>query len=203
LLCLWAIAHSVNSVSREWERDTLDGLLTLPVTRESVLAAKWLGGIVSLRLLGLVLVCVWVFGLSTGGLHPLALAALVLSVAAVVEFMASLGLWLSIVCRTSLRANMAAVLMLLLVACGPWIVGNYLELFAPRSAAMRLGESVPGVAMPAVAWVRLCVGWREYAKLPEGYFPSILVASLVYASLAWVLWRATVRRFVRYGGKRV
>jgi ABC-type transport system involved in multi-copper enzyme maturation permease subunit len=202
LLCLGAIAHSVNSVSRELEKDTLDGLLTLPLGRSAVLEAKWLGGIVSLRLLGLVLICLWVFGLATGGLHPLSLAALVLSVAAVVEFLASLGLWLSTVCKTSLRANMAAVLLLLLIACGPWILGNYLEMFAPYSYAHRLSDEVPALAMPAVAWVRLCVGWHAYAKLPEGYFPALLFASLVYAVLAWMLWRATLRRFLQYGGKR-
>src|SRR5207248_3288957 len=48
LLGLGAMMHAVNSVTREREKDTLDGLLTLPVARDAVLEAKWLGGLVSL-----------------------------------------------------------------------------------------------------------------------------------------------------------
>ena len=44
MLGLGALLHAANSVTRERERDTLDGLLTLPVERAAVLEAKWLGG---------------------------------------------------------------------------------------------------------------------------------------------------------------
>ncbi len=203
VLALGAIVHTANSVTREREKDTLDGLLTLPRSREAVLEAKWLGGPVSLRAVAVGLVGVWVFGLATGGLHPVAAAALPLAVAAVVEFLASLGLWLSVVCATSLRANMAALLCLLLVGCGPWIAANYVEMLAPYSGAYRAAaDAVTESLMPAVAWVRLCVGWAAYAKLPAGHFPAILAGALGYAVAAWVLWRAALARFRRYGGKR-
>src|SRR5204862_707432 len=123
-----ALLHTSNSVTRERERDTLDGLLTLPVERHEILEAKWLGGPASLRLVALALAILWVFGLLTGGIHPLALLRLVLAVAASVEFLAGLGLWLSVVCRSSLRANMAAALCLWLVASGPWSGADSVEL---------------------------------------------------------------------------
>jgi ABC-type transport system involved in multi-copper enzyme maturation permease subunit len=202
LIGLGSIVHTVNSVSKEVEKDTLDGLLTLPIGRAALLSAKWLGGLASLRVLAVALACIWLFGLLTGGLHPLAAAALAISVAAVVEFLSSLGLWLSVVCKTSLRANMAAVLCLLLVAFGPWIVSNYLDLIAPYSAVSRfLAAAVVEAAMPTEAWRRLCVSLSGYSSLPDGYFPTILLGALFYAMAAWSLWRAALSRFRRYGGK--
>jgi ABC-type transport system involved in multi-copper enzyme maturation permease subunit len=203
LLGLGSIAHTVNGVSKEVERDTLDGLLTLPTDRDRVLEAKWLGGLASLRLIPVALVALWVFGVFTGGLHPLAVPVLALSVAATVEFLSSLGLWLSVVCKTSLRANMAAVLCMLLVAAGPWIIANYLDLLAPRLPANRyFADVVTQAAMPAIAWLRLCVKLRDYAALPEGYFPTLLLGALLYATAAWVFWRAALLRFRKYGGKK-
>jgi ABC-type transport system involved in multi-copper enzyme maturation permease subunit len=203
LLGLGSIAHTVNSVSKEVERDTLDGLLTLPTYRDTVLEAKWFGGLASLRLIPVALITLWLFGVFTGGLHPLALPALALSVAASVEFLTSLGLWLSVVCKTSLRANMAAVLCMLLVAAGPWIVSNYIDLLAPRLPANRyFGDVVTQAAMFAIAWLRLCVKLRDYSALPEGYFPTLLLGALLYATAAWVFWRAALLRFRKYGGKK-
>jgi ABC-type transport system involved in multi-copper enzyme maturation permease subunit len=203
VLGLGAIVHAANSVTRERERDTLDALLTLPLTRAAVLEAKWLGGPVSLRLVAVGLAGVWVFGLATGGLHPVALLALVLAVAAVVEFLASLGLWLSVVCATSLRANMAAALALLLVACGPWVVARYVEMLAPYAGANQAtADAVTEALTPAWAWVRLCVGWVEYAKVPEGKFLAVLAGALGYAAAAWALWRMALGRFRLYGGKK-
>jgi ABC-type transport system involved in multi-copper enzyme maturation permease subunit len=203
LLALGAMIHAVNGITREWERETLDALLTLPFIRDTVLAAKWLGGLASLRFLVLSLAGVWVFGLLTGGLHPFAFVVLALAVAAVIEFLTSLGLWLSVICKTSLRANIVAVFALLVLAFGPLIAANYLELLWPNSIAhRRAADAVTDAVMPVLAWLRACVGWREYSRLPEGYLPTILCGALGYAVTAWLIWRATLARFRRYGGRR-
>ena len=188
LLGLAAIVHSVNAVTRERERDTLDSLLSLPVDRDEILAAKWLGGLVSLRLVAVALLGVWLFGVATGGLHPFAFVALGLAVAAVLEFLASLGLWLSTVSTTSLRANMAAVLCLLLIAVGPMVLAQYIDMLAPYSWANRMAaDAVWKMLMPAEAWMHLCLGWREYAKAPAGAVTTILYGALGYAVAAWLL----------------
>jgi ABC-type transport system involved in multi-copper enzyme maturation permease subunit len=203
LLALGAMIHSVNSVTREREKDTLDGLLILPVTRDEILSAKWLGGLSSLRLVAIALAILWIFGVVTGGLHPVAFVALALSVAAVIEFLTSLGLWLSIVSKTSLRANLAAVLCVLLVAAGPFVASEYIDLLAPYSGVNRAASDVVWrTLMPAMAWLQLCKSWPEYAKLPEEHFTTILAGALGYAVAAWLLWRAALGRFRRYGGKR-
>jgi ABC-type transport system involved in multi-copper enzyme maturation permease subunit len=202
LLGLGALLHTANSVSRERERDTLEGLLTLPVERHEILESKWLGGPASLRLLAITLGLVWVFGLLTGGIHPLALLRLALSVAAVVEFLASLGLWLSVVCLTSLRANMAAALCLLLVAAGPWIVANYVEMFTHYyPLRSEIGDVVIEALMAPLTWSKLTLTWAEYRALPEYRADFLLAGAMVYAGAAWVLWRAALSRFRRYGGR--
>jgi ABC-type transport system involved in multi-copper enzyme maturation permease subunit len=203
LLGLGALAHAVNSVARESEKDTLDGLLALPLHRDRILEAKWLGGLLSLRLLAWALAVLWLFGLLTGGLHIVGLVCVTVSVAATVEFLASLGLWLSVTCKTSMRANVAAALCVLLVGCGPWVVSGYIDLFTVRSAAESpTADAIAGAAMPLVAWVRACGPWAEYAKQPAGYYQTLLVGALVYALAAWALWRATLRRFRTYGARR-
>jgi ABC-type transport system involved in multi-copper enzyme maturation permease subunit len=201
VLGLGAMTHTVNSVTREREKDTLDNLLTLPVSRDAILEAKWLGGLVSLRAAAYGLVAVWAAGVLTGGLHPLALLRLVPAVAAPVEFLASLGLWLSVVCRTSLRATMAAALGVLLVAVGPWIVANYVEMLDPVAGRSGTNEVVTAALMPVATWVRLAVPWRAYASLSAHYFEPLLAGSLLYAVAAWLLWRAAGRRFRAYGGR--
>jgi ABC-type transport system involved in multi-copper enzyme maturation permease subunit len=201
LFGMGVMAHAVNSVTKEKERDTLDALLTLPQHRDRVLEAKWLGGPVSLWAVGISLIGVWVFGLATGGLHPVGLVCLAASMAATVEFLASLGLWLSVMCRTSLRANMAAALCLLLVGCGPWVIRAYADLLSPRGGPTPGMDAATAAAMPLVAWVEACVPWGGYAALPAGHFTTLLVAALAYATAAWVFWRAAVGRFRLYGGR--
>jgi ABC-type transport system involved in multi-copper enzyme maturation permease subunit len=202
LLGLGALLHTANSVSRERERDTLEGLLMLPVERHDILEAKWLGGPASLRLLAITLGVVWMFGLLTGGIHPLALLRLALSVAAVIEFLASLGLWLSVVCHTSLRANMAAALCLLLVAAGPWIVANYVEMFTHYyPLRSEIGDVVIEALMAPLTWSKLTLTWAEYRALPDYRADFLLAGAMVYAAAAWLLWRASLSRFRRLGGR--
>jgi hypothetical protein len=98
---------------------------------------------------------------------------------------------------------MAAVLCVLLVAVGPVVIAQYIQLLSPYSgrdqiAANRLMDTL----MPAVTWIRACVGWTEYARVRPGHFPTILLGSLGYAVAAWLLWRATLSRFRKYGGRR-
>src|SRR5207247_6242584 len=120
--------------------------------------AKWLAAFLSLRGLMIGLCFVWLLGLFTGAIHPVSLFWLVLTVAAPLECIASLGVWLSVLNKTTLRANLAAVLCMLMIACGPWLVMNYVEWLSPYGArAAQLSETVTTALMPPVAWVRTAV----------------------------------------------
>jgi ABC-type transport system involved in multi-copper enzyme maturation permease subunit len=199
LTALIALRHAASSVTREREKDTLSALLTLPIEREKILEAKWLGGFVGWCPALITLLGVLVFGIITGGLSIPRAFVLACAVAAPLEFVASLGLWLSVTCRTSLRANLAAVLCLLLAAAGPVIVVNYIEMAAPGYGRFgtRLDEYILTASMPPVAWVRTVFGGDRQPEEASAELQAILWGALAYSAGAWLLWRGARRRFRR------
>src|SRR5213078_3279806 len=71
LLCLSAGLRAAAGIAREREQRTLDGLLTLPVERQAILSAKWLGSIVWAQGFVWSLALIVAMGLVTLTLHPL------------------------------------------------------------------------------------------------------------------------------------
>jgi ABC-type transport system involved in multi-copper enzyme maturation permease subunit len=198
ILGLGVIAHTAGSISRERENDTLIGLLSIPEPRATILEAKWLAGFLSLRGLMIALVFVWLLGLLTAAIHPVSLVWLILTVAAPLQCIASLGIWLSVLNKTTLRANLAAVLCILLIAAGPWLVMNYVEWLSPYGPRLaELSNTVTTALMPPVAWVRSAVTWEDYEKFPKDIRDAMLLGALGYACFAWVLWKDACRRFGR------
>lgn len=209
---LIVLRHAASSVTKEREKDTLINLLTLPIDREEILNAKWLGGFAGWHVVLLTMLGVVTFGLATGGLSLTRAFVLACAIAAPLEFLASLGIWLSVSCRTSFRANLAAVLVLLLVGAGPVIVANFLDFATPTYTSQddRLDSLVLLAGMPPYAWVR-----TFYADLPapppSAWDPraippvasdnwemrAILIGALAYSVAAWVIWRGAVWRFRR------
>jgi ABC-type transport system involved in multi-copper enzyme maturation permease subunit len=111
--------ESATSVCRERERKTLDGLLTLPVSRAAVLGAKWLGAILATRL-GYLLVFLGAVNVAIGTLPVRKALLLALTLSAQAVFLAGLGIWVSVRSRTTLRAQMTMAVLLLLFFGGPW-----------------------------------------------------------------------------------
>ncbi len=123
--CLLLIAVAVRaagSVSSERDRQTIDGLLTTPLEVNAILSAKWLGSILSVRLGWLWLGGIWMLGVLSGSLHPLAVPLLVVSWGIFAALFAWLGIWFSVVSRTSLRATLWTLLTALFIGGGHWIV---------------------------------------------------------------------------------
>ncbi len=102
------------SITREREQDTLQSLLMLPGDREEILHAKGWGNILRFGLIGYALLAVWLGGLITGVLHPLAFVLLAGACAIYLAFLAGLGVWISLSSRSTLWANLSMVLMLML-----------------------------------------------------------------------------------------
>src|SRR5205807_1496364 len=59
------------SVTREREQRTLESLLTLPISRWSLLRAKWLGSLLSFNLCLIAFALTLLIGVLAGALHPL------------------------------------------------------------------------------------------------------------------------------------
>jgi ABC-type transport system involved in multi-copper enzyme maturation permease subunit len=103
--------RATGSIARERQQQTLDPLLLLPIERSELLRAKFFG-------------CVWrgwpwlafiggnlLIGTVLGVYHPLSMLCLVLAVVPIIAFFAALGLLLSIVMATVMRANLIMVIV--------------------------------------------------------------------------------------------
>lgn len=108
-------------VSGERGRDTLDGLLTTPLSAPGILLSKWAGSILSARW-GLVwLVVIWVIAIALNALPLTTALILPLFWFVYASFYAWLGLWFSVVCRTGLRATLWTLAATLFLGGGHWI----------------------------------------------------------------------------------
>jgi hypothetical protein len=215
--CMTVGFRAAAGVSRERDKATLEGLLTLPVSRDAILGAKWLGPILYNRLFGTLLAGVVLIGVLNRSLHPAGAVLLVMAVAAHVGFLASLGVLLSVGSRTTLWARVTMALMLLA------FVGIGLRvLFIDLRADNILLGSVSGINPVIIDWNRL--PWQEYivevaANIPEAWWfctripgdldqatkaggfrfvGRLIVAEggiLAYALAARVLWGIACTRF--------
>ncbi len=190
--------RAAGSVVRERARHTLDGLLTLPLSQEAILRAKWLGSVLRMRHLLYLAAAGWLVGICTGALHPLALPLLVLTVAAQLAFVASLGLWVSVSARSIPWAHVVIAVLLLLFFSGGWLIWLYTEpppadLVGPEPADLVLIGFTP---------------WRIWWALTFPLFGSepvagatgveaglLAVGAVAYSLAAVALWRMAVRRF--------
>ncbi len=117
---LSAAYQASSSVGEERDRGTLDGLLTLPVPRRDILSAKWYGSILRTRFPGYFLAAVWVLGLLMGFFDPPLVLLLPIAGATYLMFLTSLGIWLSVVCRKTLTANLTVALLVTVVWPAAW-----------------------------------------------------------------------------------
>jgi ABC-type transport system involved in multi-copper enzyme maturation permease subunit len=224
VMCVGTALRSAVGVTREREQGTFDGLLTLPIERVEILRAKWQAAVRWGEPLVYTLEALLVVGAVLGLLHPLAVVLLALAGLAHISFLASLGLWLSVVCRNSLRALLGVGLVVLLLTVGPWVVLGFSETFGRRSASSANGGQAVtaatvrpagsaadvspwassilevGIDPPGVWWF-LGFTERELATLTDGQGPAgarrlwaVLIGLAVYAVGDWLLWKAACRR---------
>jgi ABC-type transport system involved in multi-copper enzyme maturation permease subunit len=118
---LGVAVRASTSISGERDRQTLDALLTSPLDSSEILYAKWLGAMVSMRWSWLWLGLIWGLGLITGGLSFFALPFLTAVWVVYAAFGATLGLWWSLVARTTTRATVLTLLTAVFIAVGHWL----------------------------------------------------------------------------------
>jgi ABC-type transport system involved in multi-copper enzyme maturation permease subunit len=112
LMLLGIALRAAGTITTERDRQTLDGLLTCPWENRTILLGKWLGSILSVRKGWLLLGPLWGLALVTGGIHPMALPLLLIAWAAYAAFTAGLGLFFSLISRSTLIATLATVIAL-------------------------------------------------------------------------------------------
>jgi ABC-type transport system involved in multi-copper enzyme maturation permease subunit len=218
----WCVAtgfRAAGSLGRERDLRTLDGLLTLPCSRSAVLGAKWVGSILRTAdagaLAGTLAGTVGLVGLITGSLHPLSVPLLAVSVAGQLCFWASLGVWLSTVFRSTLRARVALGLAVLLVFGGSWLLAAGDPPFKPSGDADNYAtsywwEPLPGAVRAYTAnpvrsfWLVTFKWWGadafDESESRDAPLFGVRLAAAAGGSLAFVtagglLWLDACRRF--------
>ncbi|HLJ96094.1 MAG TPA: ABC transporter permease subunit [Gemmataceae bacterium] len=124
-MLLGVAIRAAGSVSGERDRQTLDGLLVTPLPNRTLLFAKWLGSILSMRGAWLRLGVVWGIGIVLGALHPLAVGCLVLVWFLYAAVSSSVGLWASVVTPSAHRAMISTVLLVLGAILVPLVVVHF------------------------------------------------------------------------------
>lgn len=122
LMLLQVVLRAAGSVRLERDRDTLDTLLTTPLSVDDILAGKWWGAVASMRRLAPALLLVWGVGLFTGGLHPLAIVCQAVLLLVYTSGMASYGLYVSVTAGSALRATILAIVGGLLLSFGHFLI---------------------------------------------------------------------------------
>jgi ABC-type transport system involved in multi-copper enzyme maturation permease subunit len=204
--CMAAAWRTASSLTREREGRTLGALLTLPVERYAVLKAKWWGGILRLRWLGILLLALWTTAVLCGAFHPIAAVMLATAVAAHIAFLASIGVSLSLISRTTMWANFNMSLILLIMFAGSWVATAYYEVlfggFGSSGEPDWWDDFLEVGLNPVRTWWYLGLNWEEFrneAFDPErglrGTLGSTLAGMSVYATLAILIWFGARRDF--------
>jgi ABC-type transport system involved in multi-copper enzyme maturation permease subunit len=122
ILLLAVAVRAASAVGTERDKQTLDALYTTPLDSDSILFAKWLGSVLSVRWGWVWLGLIWGLGVVTLGVHILAVPLLLWAWFCYAAFLASLGLWFSVVSRTTLRATMLTLLTTVAAGVGQWMI---------------------------------------------------------------------------------
>ncbi len=145
-------------------------------------------------------------GILTGALHPLGMLLLAAAGAACLCLLASLGTWLSVVCRNTLWARMSAALTVGLVFLGAWLAlmnspGAMNNVWEPDPARFSIHLRQVGLN-PLAAWWVAGFSWDEGAqlltsgdKLLLARLKAVGAGSLVAAAAAGVFWIGARQRF--------
>jgi ABC-type transport system involved in multi-copper enzyme maturation permease subunit len=139
--CLMLLAVAVRasgSISGERDRQTLDALLTSPLTTGTILFSKWVGSILSVRWAWLWLGSIWLLGMVCGGMNPCGVPLIISAWLIYAGVFAAVGLWFSLTSRTTLRATVWTLLSVVFLGGGHWVVTG-MCCFMPCGILMRSG----------------------------------------------------------------
>jgi ABC-type transport system involved in multi-copper enzyme maturation permease subunit len=164
--CLMVVAVALRAstaLSSERDRQTLDSLLTAPLSNREILGGKWRGALLSVRQAWWCLGAVWLLGFLAGGLHVLSVVLLFAAWWAYAAFAAGLGLWFSLHCRSNLRATAWTLVSLLIAGMAPFLLCGLFAatLLDPRFVGRPVSESDLLATTPPGALVSLAFGWGE------------------------------------------
>ncbi len=216
LMILAVVVRAAGSVHSERERHTLDELLTTPLTTGQIIFAKWLGAVASVRWGWLWLGLIWLIGLVTGALEWWAVPLLIVSWFVYATIAGGIGVWFSTGTRSTLRATVAALMSVLFLYGGFWLVLGFCCLMPFSYIARGGGDRDLTEVMWKVFWgqtpplVMGLFGFNgEEFSSRHGYqwdtFIQMTISSLfgmgLWAAMIPVLWLLICKRFREQTGR--
>ncbi|MDE2508914.1 MAG: ABC transporter permease subunit [Planctomycetota bacterium] len=198
LLTLAVGVAAASSLTSERERDTWISLIATPLEGWEIVRGKMVGAVWGYRwVLGL-MAFYWLLGLVLGSIHPFGLVTAALVTAVYVWFATAVGVYFSLVSRTTTRA-MAATIGLLI-----FLNGGYLFCVIP----LRI-ESPPAFfgVTPMVEWTSVLnqqdfdvlVGRSDYrytsSETTRGFTQACVFSVIAYGLAAWAFTVMTIARF--------
>ena len=209
--CLALLAVGIRAagcVRGERDKQTMDSLLTTPLSASAILWGMWWGCVRGVRRAWAWLGSIWLLGLLTGGLSFLAVPLLVGLLATYAAVFAWVGIWFSLTCRTTLRATVATILTSLVIGGGYFVPFGLccvlpLEALADtRPHDMRaLLYFMMGLSPPVnMVWTPFRTlddeewsGRRYSDDVP--YAPFVVLGWVVWVGLAFLMAMRSVQRF--------
>jgi ABC-type transport system involved in multi-copper enzyme maturation permease subunit len=211
ILSLLAIAVRTSaSISGERDRQTLDSLLSCPTSTSAILFSKWAGSLLSLRWAGFLPILV-ALGCAAA-VDAIAFSAIPILIFAwfiYAGLIAMIGLYCSMVCATTQRATLWALMATIGVCVGHWalwlVYVPYLTISeTPKVAFERLAQLhlglTPPVMLTALAYR---TGDFEFVERPTAFgemplWPGAMVMGViglaVWALATAILWRVNWQR---------
>jgi ABC-type transport system involved in multi-copper enzyme maturation permease subunit len=170
------------SLVREREKQTLEGLLTIPEDRANILIAKWFNTLRSQFPLLIAALLLEFLGFVSASVSIFGTVMVILHLIAGVLFANTLGLWLSWRCRSGTVAVVWWLSLLMLISIAPVILQSVAAALQLDHLASLLRFASPPVGLwsahfpiqresgPAIFW---------------GYIPPMLELSLAYGLWTW------------------
>ncbi len=121
LILLGVSIRASSCISSERDKNTLDFLLTTPLEGDTILWAKFLGCLYSLRLPLVWLGTIWWLALWLEGMNVLDVALQFLALLIYACAFIQIGMWFSMVCRNSTRATVATIFGILVICGAHWL----------------------------------------------------------------------------------
>ena len=204
ILCVLLIRVVVQAAlvfSRERDQQTLDSLLTCPVSTPSIIASKWLGCMLGVRRLWLWLAAVWTVGFLKAGLPIVTVVSLRGFWLIYAGVSTLFGQWCSLICKTSLRAIVFTLVALAITTSGilvlPFQVTDlYMETGTPPGFRTWVLRGQLGMAPPVVfaRTIPLKYSPRDIRRLSSWEWPTTLVGAGIWVGVGAVLWILLCRR---------
>jgi ABC-type transport system involved in multi-copper enzyme maturation permease subunit len=192
--CLAVAIRTAGAFTSEREGQTLDSLLTTPLTNREIVNGKWLGGVLSCSATWCVVGAGLLLGAITLGLAPLGWLLVPAAIAAQVALAASLGLACSFFSASTWRATAATLLILGLLTLGHWGIYKSVTMIfdMPWTERHRLFQYHAAALTPPVTLYHAIRG-KEASLVAIGLAQQ--------AGLAAVLWWLVRFRFARVTGR--